>query len=73
MFFDNRITTVLCVSCGKVGERMTYTREDLFTDMADNIVRDCKEIHDELREAATKVVIIDRLRRLAELIDNGDI
>ena len=23
MFFDNRITTVLCVSCGKVGGSMT--------------------------------------------------
>lgn len=49
---------------------MPYSREDLFEDMASNIVRDCSA---ELPREELEKRVIDRLRRLAQLIDAGEI
>ena len=49
---------------------MEYTREDLFLDMADNIMRDCEQLSDK---KSKREHIIDRLRRLCQLVEADEV
>ncbi len=50
---------------------MAYNRENLFEDVADNIMRDCAD--KALSDNATRIFIIERLRRLCKMIETEDI